>query len=35
LQKLCREKADPIAQAALELAHRAAKRKRPRRRVLL
>jgi len=34
-QKLCREKADPIAQAALELAHRAAKRKRPRRRVLL
>jgi len=34
LQKLCREKADPIVQAALELAHRASKRE-PRRRVSL
>jgi hypothetical protein len=34
LQKLCREKADPIAQAAHELAHRASKQK-PRSRVSL
>ena len=33
LQKLCREKADPIAQIALELAHRPASEKRPPRRV--